>query len=143
MDGLKDIPPTPATGSGVPPEAEMRHKVLEPPRWEENTISLPSSVQTGDVLELSKVSRLGSPPVAGITNKSLPRPPTLPRAKATLKPSGEKEGSSSTSSGMGDVSGRVVKSASESKAIRERMSFALRSENAKTLPSGDQSQRTA
>ena len=40
------------------------------------------------------------------------------------------------------MSGRVVKSVNESKAIQERTSFALLSENARTLPSGDQFKRT-
>src|SRR6516165_4969842 len=80
---------------------------MRPPRVDGKTISVPSWVQAGGPLEaLSKVRRLGRPPVTGITNRSLPRPPILPRLKANLKPSGEKAPPQSYSGVAGDVIAR-------------------------------------
>jgi hypothetical protein len=47
----------------------MRHNVARPPREELNTISRESGVQVGalSMIVLSKISRRGSPPAAGIT----------------------------------------------------------------------------
>ena len=51
------------------------------------------------------------------TNTSRPRPPTLPLAKATLEPSGEKLASHSSSCGVGLVRTRTFRSSRDSKAI--------------------------
>ena len=40
---------------------------------------------------LSKVRRLGSPPPIGTTKRSAAGPAMLPRAKATVDPSGKKQ----------------------------------------------------
>ena len=121
------------SGRGVPPKAEMRHKLRRPLRGEENTISRLSGVHAGDpeIERLSKVSRFAAPPVAGTTKSSL-SPLPVSRTKATVEPSGEKVGNLSEAKSGGDVSGRVVESESENNATR------LPSEKAKTFPSGDQ-----
>ena len=121
----------------------MRHKLGKPPRVEENTISWPSLVQARPYIKpLSKVICRGSPPLAVSTNKSLRSPGAAVRTKATVEPSGEKAGPQSDLSTGGDVSGRVVKSASESNVIQEWDESALPSEKARTLPSGDQLRET-
>jgi hypothetical protein len=55
-----------------------------------------------------------------------------------VEPSGEKAGPESTLSTGGDVSGREVKSASESNASQERDKSALPSEKTRILLSGDE-----
>jgi hypothetical protein len=106
-------------GWGVPPEAGMRHKMGSPRRGEENTRSRPSCVQAGgpEIRLLSKVSRFGSPPVIGTTNKSFAAPEPLSRRNATDAPSGANAGAESEPSSRGDVSGRVVESVSENDEI--------------------------
>src|SRR6516164_486085 len=141
MDGLNASSPAPATGRGVPPETGILHKLRRPPMAEENTISAPSGVQAGVPPVLRKVSCLGSPPEMPITNKSPRLPPALPRTNATFMPSGEKAGSQSISCSGGDVNGRTVESARESKLIRARTPSPAGSENNRDFPSGDQSRR--
>src|SRR5206468_3375929 len=45
MVGAPAPSPTPCTSSGVPPDVETRQSLHRPPRFEANTISLPSAVQ--------------------------------------------------------------------------------------------------
>src|SRR5208283_2785385 len=117
----------------------MRHKLGKPPRVEENTISWPSLVQANPYIKLlSKVICRGSPPLAGSTNKSLSCPGAAVRTKAMVEPSGEKAAPKSTLSTGGDVSGREVKSFSESNASQEWDKSALPSAKTRILPSGDQ-----
>src|SRR5882762_11739368 len=102
-------------------------------------ISRPSAVQVRPKSgRLSKVRRLGSPPVVGTTNTLLTTPAMAPRMKATCEPSGEKAGPSSRSSAGGNVSARLVESASDRSVIQEWVLVPLFSGNANTLPSGDQ-----
>src|SRR5215472_15547824 len=66
MDGWVARSLTPGTGPGTPPVADTRQRIMDPPRLEKNTISLPSGVQAEEANQaLSKVTLRGSPPVTG------------------------------------------------------------------------------
>src|SRR5438552_17228837 len=93
MDGDPAFTPTPASGRGVPPVPDIRHKLERPPRQESKTMSRPPGVQLApNIGRLSKVSRLVSPPVVGTRNRSATIPPFPTRLKATVEPSGENTG---------------------------------------------------
>src|SRR5438128_12297371 len=110
MDGDPAFTPTPASGRGVPPEADVRHKLERPPRHESKTMSRPSGVQVApNIGRLSKVSRLGSPPVVGTRNRSATIAPFPARMKATVEP-GENTGRKSNWRCGGDVRCLVVES---------------------------------
>src|SRR5215831_6501446 len=104
MEGQLASPIGPATGRGVLPAAETRHRPVAAARFEENTISRLSAVHAGGPMmgRLSKVRRLASPPLAGITKMSLLTPATVERTNATWVPSAENDGSRSTDSPGGE-----------------------------------------
>src|SRR5215472_14333028 len=138
IEGRHAFSTAPATGWGVPPKAETRHKLRSPPTGEEKTISLPSGVQAGAPPEFAEVSRTGSPPATFTTNKSPRKARMDPHTKATDAPSGEKVGSQSNCWLDGKVKGRAIRSDSESIVRRERVPSSIDSGNTRNFPSGDQ-----
>src|ERR1700680_2217908 len=107
----------------LPPETGILHKAEVPVRFDEKTISRPSSVQVGPVQNTSspKVRRRGSPPETGTTYRSSPEPLSVaePRTNARVCPSGEKAGPSSKRSAGGDVSSRFWSVSSESRKMAQ------------------------
>jgi hypothetical protein len=107
---------------------------------EEKIISRLSAVQVGGPMmgRLSNVRRFASPKGSLITKTSLLTPATVDRTNASRVPSGENAASWSSQPAGGDVSDRVVESASDNTEIQARVGSAeLLSENASELPSGD------
>src|SRR6202035_2679740 len=140
IEGQIAAPTGPATGRGMPPAADTRHKPVATPRSDEKTISRLFPVHVGGPMigRLSKVTRQAAPPVAGITKTSLLTPATVERTKATCNPSGANAGSWSSEPPGGEVRARVVPSRSDSTDIQERGgSVALLSGKARSLPSRD------
>src|SRR5215469_6024442 len=142
MEGHFASPTGPATGrGGEQPVAHTRHRPIAAPRLEEKTISRLSAVHVGDPMigRLSNVRRFAAPPRVGITNMSLLTPATVERMNVSSFPSGENIGLRSIEPAGGDENCRMLKSASDSIEIQERVGSSCRpSQNASSLPSGDQ-----
>src|SRR4029077_6645368 len=101
--------------------------------------SFESGVQAiPEIGRLSKVRRRGSPPFNAITYTSLATPAMVPRTNANALPSGENAGSRSRYASGGEVSCRVLASASENIVMAEfELPETVRG-NTSSLPSGDQ-----
>src|SRR5215468_6098028 len=142
MEGHLASPTGPATGrGGEQPVAHTRQRAVAAPRSEEKTISRLSAVHVGDPMigRLSNVRRFATPPFVGTTNMSLLTPATVERMNVSAFPSGENMGLRSIEPAGGDENCRMLKSASDSNEIQERVeSSNRRSQNASWLPFGDQ-----
>src|SRR4030095_8338952 len=124
--------------SGAPPETETLHKPVSPSLSEMKTISRPSAVQSWSLIyRLSKVNRLGSPPLAAMREMSS-TPWPLMRLKASWLPSGEKTGLlSPTDPAGGEVSLRFSPVSVEIRTMLKGSAAEFLSGTARNFPSNE------